>query len=219
MESRFSQLAVVTWFKEALFPACCVRCGSEGSAFCASCRATWLPTPIISQPAGAITSHFALCPYKDRVIQTLIGEWKYHGVTAAREELLAIMERTVRDYGDALPVVDAVTFVPLHWRKKNLRGFDQAEVAAAHLAMLLHVPLLGALERTRFTEQQAQIERTDRQKSDFAAVFAVRKGVRLPKRLLLVDDVWTTGATLSGAAETLRSGGAERIDAFTLAKG
>ena len=219
MESRFSHLAIIRWFTEALFPAYCVRCTAEGSVFCSSCKSVWWPTPIVISAKGPVETLFAVCPYKDRVMQSLIGQWKYQGVTAAKDELFGIVERAVRDYGDALPHVDAVAFVPLHARKRNQRGFDQAELLATHLAELLRVPVLPAIERTRFTEQQAQVDRADRHKTELISAFALRQGIVVPKRLLLVDDVWTTGNTMQAAAFVLRAARAEHVHAFTLAKG
>lgn len=205
---------------EALLPEFCVRCKTEGSVFCLSCRAAWWPDPDLTKQQGAIDQHFSLGSYRDVVLQNLLRLWKYHAVKHAKEALLNIVEQTVGDYGAALPSVDAVTFVPLHRRKKNERGFDQAEDAAYRVAHVLGVPCLPLLERKKYTAQQAQIDRDKRDAREFDGIFAVTAiDTPIPKRLLIVDDVWTTGVTIASAVLPLRSAGATSICALTIAKG
>ncbi len=209
------------WFFDALTPEFCVACKQEGEIFCAACRAAWWPTPELLKPKEGIDQHFFLASYRDVVLQNLLRLWKYHAVGSAREALLGIVRQTLNDYAPALPEVDAVAYVPLHWRKKNLRGFDQAEEIAKTVAETLHVPCGSLIERKRFTQQQAVIARQDRDAAEFVDVFGL-VGItptKLPECILMVDDVWTTGTTLRSAAAPLLSAGVRSVSAFTLAKG
>lgn len=199
------------WIVNALFPEFCVRCKGEGSVFCSSCRAAWNVEPIVDHEL------FSLGSYKDRVLQTLLGLWKYHNVQQARAALLTIVEQTALDYRWAFPEVEAVTFVPLHWRKANERGFDQAEEIAKCVAESLGVPCRALLERTRYTAQQAQIDRERRDQQEFDGVF--RSLPHVNGQILLVDDVWTTGTTIGSAAAALKAAGAASVSAFTIARG
>jgi ComF family protein len=126
------------------------------------------------------------------------------------------------DAADALPLIaplHAVVPVPLHPRRRRERGFDQAELLARPLAQAVGIPLRsGLLVRTRHTPPQ--IRRTPHERREnVRGAFALGYPLPVPQaRLLLVDDVYTTGATLGECARTLRRGGAGEIYAVTLSR-
>jgi ComF family protein len=109
--------------------------------------------------------------------------------------------------------------VPLHFLKRHGRGFNQAELLGRGLADGVGVPLLsGVLVRRRWTWAQARLGR-DQRKTNVAGAFVVRNPEFIrEKRLLLVDDVCTTGATLESCANALKEAGARSVDALTLAR-
>jgi ComF family protein len=111
--------------------------------------------------------------------------------------------------------VDAVVPVPLHVSRLFERGFNQAALLAAPVARTLRVPHLArALERTRPTEKQAELDRGARLRN-VASAFRARG--RVPARVLLVDDVRTTGATQNACAEALRAAGCTDVRCLVLA--
>ena len=119
---------------------------------------------------------------------------------------------------DLLGQADAIVPVPLHWRRLFKRKFNQSAELARHLSAISgrqYIPDL--LVRDRFTPSQDGLTRDERHENQ-RGVFSVHKRRETPKNILLVDDVMTTGATLSACAETLRAAGAERIDALVLAR-
>ncbi len=209
------------WFFQAFTPEFCVSCKEEGKVFCDSCRASWWTSPELTHPKGLITEHFAVGHYHDIVLQKLLQLWKYQGVLGAREALLPLAQETIVAYRPALREVQAVAFVPLHWRKMNERGFDQAEELGVAVAHVLDVPLLSLVQRGRYTAQQAKVDREQRSTSQFKDVFVPSKNLSgsVPESVLLVDDVWTTGTTISAVAEVLRLLGVTSISALTIAKG
>ena len=108
-------------------------------------------------------------------------------------------------------MADLVVPVPLHWRRRLDRGFNQAESIARALAAALDLPLVSALRRHRHTRAQARLERGERARNPRGA-FALGDAQRLRgARVLLVDDVVTTAATVEAAARTLKSAGVERV--------
>jgi ComF family protein len=113
---------------------------------------------------------------------------------------------------------DAVVPVPLHWRRRLARGYNQAALIASPLAARLGIPLLEALRRSRATPPQTALDRAERLGSPRQA-FRLRRGTAVAgRRLLLVDDVVTTGATLEAAARELVRGGAGPIVALAAAR-
>jgi len=114
---------------------------------------------------------------------------------------------------------DAVVPVPLHPARQRERGYNQAELIARPLARLLGIPMRAALlVRTKPRPERLKLSRRERWTSVRGA-YALRGGVRVDKlRLLLVDDVFTTGATLDACSRALRRAGAERVVGLTVAR-
>lgn len=151
--------------------------------------------------------------------------WEYGGPIARAITRMKYADRPdlARPLGHALarravPTrADAIVPVPLHPARLADRGFNQAALLARPLARLLHAPLAPwALERTRDTPRQAALDRADRLQNVANAFRASAKVAG--RRLLVVDDVCTTGATLGACAEALRRSGAAEVAALVLAR-
>ena len=132
--------------------------------------------------------------------------------------------RALAEYiGDELPVsaadYDVVMPVPLHWRRLWWRGFNQAALLAAEVARRLDLPLdTGAMSRKRFTPPQTSQHHGERVKNVRRAFTVTNPGRVRNRRVLIVDDVMTTGATVDECARVLLAAGAACVDVFTLAR-
>ena len=114
--------------------------------------------------------------------------------------------------------IDYIVPVPLHYRRFFKRGYNQSEVIASMLAKQLNKPYKNLLKRTRSTQRQATLSREERLKN-LQGAFAVKKPAHVSgKKILLVDDVLTTGATLHACAEALQQAGSAELLVFTLAR-
>lgn len=111
---------------------------------------------------------------------------------------------------------DCVVPVPLHWRRRWQRGFNQAELLARGIARKWHLPVVRALRRVRYTPTQTGLSNTARRKN-VSAAFASR-GSLSGRRILLIDDVLTTGSTAAACAAALRRAGAARVALLTAAR-
>lgn len=149
--------------------------------------------------------------------QTILHQLKYRNRPALATELgelysqiLKIQE--INDWDYLVPV-------PLHPLKKRRRGYNQSEEFAKGLTKNLNATLLLALERTKFTETQTKKTRLQRLQN-VSSVFSIIETVNVyNSSLLLVDDVMTTGATLSECANVLLAAGAKKVDLVTIAAG
>ncbi len=109
---------------------------------------------------------------------------------------------------------DFITSVPLHPQKERERGFNQSTLIAKQLAKYLEIPFNESLTRVRYTKSQTKLNR-ERRKQNMRNAFRLSSSVE-GKKLLIVDDVITTGATLNSCAGVLRDGKCERVDIIAL---
>ncbi len=147
-------------------------------------------------------------------LRSLIHLFKYSGMKPLAVTLAGYLEKII-------PVderYDAVVPVPLHWHKQWDRGFNQAELLARLIARRRGLPMWNALRRKRPTAVQASLALAGRRRNVAGAFLVRRKQDLKGKRILLIDDVMTTGATASACAAALKRGGATSVSLLTLAR-
>ncbi len=113
---------------------------------------------------------------------------------------------------------DLIVPVPLHAKRKRERGYNQAELLARSLSRSLALPCVQALHRVRKTLPQVGLTDSQRQENVRKAFSCVKPQYVLKKRVLLIDDVMTTGATVASAAQSLMHAGALRVSVLTVAR-
>ena len=144
--------------------------------------------------------------------------FKYGRKTALVKPLSALVRRTFFHWWDR-DEVDLIVPVPLHVKRLRERGFNQAYLLIRKWAKEAGIPFDGlTLQRHRYTEPQTALSRAKR-KRNMRGAFSLRDGGRVVgKRILLVDDVYTTGATVNECARVLTKAGAKSVDVLTLAR-
>ena len=154
---------------------------------------------------------------KKGVSQSLLHQLKYKNKPEIGAELGRIYGSILMSY-NFQENWDQITPVPLHPLKQKRRGYNQSEQFANGLSESLGVPVIKSLERVLFTETQTKKSRVDRI-ANVAQVFAITDKEVIGKRVLLVDDVMTTGATLVSCANLLLGHQAKTVDLAVIAAG
>lgn len=166
---------------------------------------------------------YAIAAYQSRDgLREMIHRFKYQRELALRQPLGDLLSHTFRDPRLGTPDQWLAVPVPLHHRRYREREFNQALELCRILKNRLGVPYLDALERVRYTTSQTTYQRDERI-ANLKGAFTIRRR-SIPRlknrRLLLVDDVFTTGSTANECARTLRQeGGAIQIVVITVARG
>lgn len=190
-----------------LLPRTCPLCRRPGPSPCGPCaldleRAPALPVPLGVDRCAAVLAY-------DGAGRELVARLKYRNARSTIRWLAAHMSALV----DATDV-DVVTWVPTTGDRRRRRGFDQAELLARAIARHLHRPCRRLLARGAGPPQTGRIL-LDRRAGP---VLAARPQRTPPARVLLVDDVITTGTTISVAARTLRAAGIGHVSAVAAAR-
>ena len=153
----------------------------------------------------------------DDPLKQLVHRMKYNrrwNLAGHLADWLYQEERVRRLLADA----DVIIPVPLHWRRQIARGYNQADLLAAALAKLAKLKLIGAVKRIRPTESQTAIHSRTIREENVRGAFALKKLKSLAgKRVVVVDDVMTTAATLQAVGRALKATKPASISAIVLA--
>src|SRR5438067_343121 len=222
-------------------PTCTICAGSVGphDYLCADCetKLSRIVPPFCakcSEPFdGAITTTFscANCAHRALYFDAAVSAYRSRGIArhvilnfkygrqihlrhlVARWLVAALDDERLRERR-----FDAIVPVPLHPAKQRERGFNQAALLAEWLSAHMALPLRPVLQRVRFTTTQTAFDRSERMQN-LGNAFRLRKNADVRKsRVLLIDDVLTTGSTLSECARVLKEAGAQSVYAATAAR-
>jgi ComF family protein len=207
-----------TWLTNALFPVECAGCHREGSVACEECLAGVRFFEAKCE-LGDLQGVIALYSYADPVVKGILRQAKFHAVESAQDGIVHLVDKGLAKYGQRLPHGPDVVIVPIPAPKHRVqeRGFDQVRWIAACVSAFLSVPIADAMTAKSHKRQShvaTEGERAENIKGTFTAVLSLAG-----KRVILVDDVVTSGSTMCEAARVLRAAGAVEVWGFSLARG
>ncbi len=236
-------IGVIEKTKEILlntfFPAFCVGCKKEGKYLCEPCSVFLSETaficPVCEKQSFLGETHaqcvsrngldglISLWEYEG-IMKELISAIKYQGIRHAVQELLEkgkeVMEGDMYRFRSFLEFFaqedTTISFIPMHSKRERRRGFNQAQVIALQLATLAQgKQVIKTLEKIKDTSSQTDLTREQRLQN-IRGSFGC--SVRPSSNIVLVDDVWTTGATMRECCRVLKKTGVEKVWGFTLAR-
>lgn len=212
---------------ELLFPRSCVVCKASGSYLCMHCRSQLKAYPEVCTICNKFSKDFRICPhckknahaiehiivgfYYNSHIKQLILHLKYHhryDVAHFLAERLALL--VAIHLGNTVNADNTLIIgVPSHRKRKWLvKGYNQSELLAKHLARIKNIPYCHLVKKTRHTQSQVQLNRNQRLKNlQHAFALVAHHQEILPSRiqhLIIVDDITTTGASLNEVAKTIK---------------
>lgn len=220
-----------------VFPPTCVVCGRIGVSLCDPCAQTALPVgenicrqcgriqververcaPCRAQPATTLSMVRAAAVHVSP-IRECVHSLKYENCPALARPLARYLVAAFQkpEWQTIAATIDAVLPVPIHPERRAERGYNQAELLALHFCHVVGLHLeTGLLQRTRHTRQQVGLNAQERQEN-VADAFQAAGSIH-GKTALLIDDVYTTGATLHSCADAAMASGARAVYALALA--
>jgi ComF family protein len=193
---------IIDW----LYPKKCLGCGKGEKYLCSECERRLIKGEMRKKEGfeGVISI------YKyEGIIKKVIEDLKYGFVAEAGKELGQLMVKNLKiDYPNIVKYWQeekyGVVPIPLYWQRKNWRGFNQSEVLAKEIANGLNLKYRDDfLFREKNAKNQAKIKGGLKRRKNINGAFKIKEGIEIPRKIILVDDVITSGATI---VEALKSG-------------
>ena len=213
-------MRVLNFILDLLYPPKCAFCrrllrdGENGA--CRSClrKLPYVPGGERREKTKNVSRCIVPLYYRDAVRESLL-RYKFEGITAYKDIYAELIADAVRESGEAC---DVITWAPLSKKRLKKRGYDQTELIARALSARLNLPCVRTLEKVRDNPPQSSIDDERERKKNVSGVYrCIDMDAVRGKRLLFVDDIVTSGATIAECAGVLKDCGAESVIAAAVA--
>ncbi len=216
---RLDWKIVKTFFLDLIFPIDCLGCGKEGEWVCGDCKKNIRPDRH-SLRGESLDKIFSFYSYDSEIVKELIHGLKYRFVEDLAAPLGDLLVGELEKVRGQIGQPDFIVPVPLHEKRLLERGFNQSELLAIKISERFGWPVENmVLTRSRATASQVDFDEEGRKKNIGGAFFAADREKILNKKIVLVDDVTTTGATMEECARVLKRVGAREVLGVAFAKG
>jgi ComF family protein len=206
---------------ETIYPTLCPGCGAltdENHIWCSKCmKRMWNPRLINSSQSRYLKGCYTLCFYNEPIRKCII-QLKYNDRTERKRAFPSLLNKF--PYWERLKEYDIVIPIPLSKKKMRLRGYNQVDlIFEKWMKRQGKTYLPDGLKRIRTAQTQSLLSREERQQNT-KGVFWINHNYDITgKKILIVDDIYTTGATMNAAAEELIRAGAKEVFGLTIASG
>ncbi|MBR6095810.1 MAG: ComF family protein [Oscillospiraceae bacterium] len=213
---------LISGLLDLLFPPKCAFCRrlvkSNNNLLCPACRAN---LPYTEDGGAQHGDFFRLCVsalyYEDRVREALL-RYKFQGSSGYAGTFGRLLADCIR--ANLRGQYDLISWVPLSRERLRERGYDQAMLLAQAAALELQDVAVSTLDKVRNAEKQSGVGSAEKRRANISGAYRVADAELIQgRRILLIDDIVTTGATLSECARTLLEGGASQVVCATVARG
>lgn len=213
---------LISGLLDLLFPPKCAFCRrlvkSDKNLLCPACRAN---LPYTEDGGAQHGDFFRLCIsalyYEDTVRQALL-RYKFQGSSGYAGTFGRLLADCIR--ANLRGQYDLISWVPLSRERLRERGYDQAMLLAQAAALELQDVAVSTLDKVRNAEKQSGVGSAEKRRANISGAYRVADAELIQgRRILLIDDIVTTGATLSECARTLLEGGASEVVCATVARG
>ena len=197
---------------DLIFPPSCAVCRTRSEeALCSGC---FSQVKFLKPHLGV----YVAAAY-DGVVKDALHRFKFQRKKRLAGPLgVLLVEYLTRNSELKLKEIDAIIPVPLHRQRERGRGFNQVELLARQVSRYFELPVVPALERIKNTKPQFELPKAARLINIKGAFRVTRQEAVYNKRVILLDDIYTTGATITECCLTLKSAGVRRIEILTLAR-
>lgn len=206
--------------KELLFPKRCFFCSAYGAFLCADCQSLMDIAPVHRRDKTKkyLSDIYSPCSYENPRVKKIIHAFKYEPF--CRELALPLAEIISGHFSlcGQNPKGFNLVFVPLANKRMRGRGFNQARDLAEKLSAIWQIPLVNSLIKIKETACQAELSQCQRIKNLRDAFVCENKKAVAGKKIFLIDDVVTTGATMEECAKVLRFAGAKEVVGICIAR-
>ncbi len=214
------------FFLDLFFPKKCLNCSQSDTYLCADCFNKIEITEYIERESNPYLDKIIFAAsYANPLIRELIKSYKYRFAQELSEPLSQLIIKALEKFNLDIQIQNAIIIpVPLHKYRLRKRGFNQAELIAQKIANHFNLPInTNILRRVIYTEPQANLKEDIKKRlNNIRNAFIIDpqyKNLIEDKIVILIDDVITTGGTLSEAARILKQNNAKEVWALTVAKG
>jgi len=229
------------FFLDFLFPKFCISCGKEGSYLCQDCFSLidilerqycpFCPQPKVvidgktcnfCKRSKSLNGLYCAASYNNFIIKKLINQFKYEPyIKELSKPLSFLIVAHLINLDKAENFQDYIFVpIPLHKKKLKKRGFNQASEIAKELSRILKIPFFDdILIKIKQTPAQMELKKEEREKNIKGIFLCQKPEIIQRKKILLVDDVFTTGSTMEESALTLKRAGAKEVWGIVVARG
>lgn len=227
-------MTIKNFILDLLFPIECLGCGKEGEWVCEKCFDLVEVKKVfyeLDMSEKYLDGFFCALSYDQKIVQEIIHKFKYNFIKDLQIPLGQLMVKYLRENSLNFNQIDYIAPVPLHQKRELQRGFNQAELLAGSVSKYLGKPMLpkNVLVRKKHTKSQVEVKERELRRENVRGIFACvdchfcESGNPVPyflknKKILLIDDVATTGATLAECAKALKEVGAEKVIGLVAAR-